>query len=93
MIICERERVMSSDRIDRIREHLEGAFSPGVLEIVDESYKHVGHAGAAGGGGHFVVKIEGEAFEGKSRLEKHRMIYGALGEMMEGEIHALRIVS
>lgn len=79
------------NRIERIKEKL-NALSPSHLNIIDESHLHVGHAGARTGKGHFAVEITCDAFSEKSRLECHRMIYAALGDMMETDIHALRIV-
>lgn len=73
-----------------IRERLTQAFSPRSLAIEDESHHHAGHA-SAGGGGHFQVEIVAEAFDGKSTVQRHRMVYAALGELMQGEIHALGI--
>ncbi len=79
-----------SDREQMIRERLEAAFSPTELEIVDESHKHAGHAGARGGG-HFIAHIVSEAFAGKSTIERHRMVYDAMGDLMNSEVHALSI--
>jgi BolA protein len=69
----------------RIRERLE----PEHFELRDDSAKHAGHAGAASGGGHFEVLIVSAAFDGLALLDRHRLVYAALGEMMGGEIHAL----
>jgi BolA protein len=80
-----------SERIDRIREKLTTAFSPEQLDIIDESHLHAGHPGARSGGGHFVANIVSEAFAGKNMLQRHRMVYDALGEMMNTDIHALSI--
>jgi BolA protein len=80
-----------SERIDKIREKLTAAFSPQQLDIIDESHLHAGHPGARSGGGHFVATIVSEAFAGKNILERHRMVYDALGEMMNTDIHALSI--
>ncbi len=80
-----------SERTDMIREKLTAALSPEQLDIVDESHKHVGHAGAAGGGGHFAVTIVANAFEDKSLIARHRLVYDALGDAMKSEIHALSI--
>lgn len=74
-----------------IRERLSATLQPQELDIVDESHKHVGHAGARGGGGHFQVTIVADAFKGKNLLERHRMVYDALGSAMQREIHALSI--
>jgi BolA protein len=79
-----------SDREQMIRERLETAFSPTELEIVDESHKHAGHAGARGGG-HFIAHVVSEAFAGKSTIERHRMVYDAMGDLMNSEVHALSI--
>ena len=82
----------SSERIERIRVRLEKALSPSFLQIDDDSHLHVGHAGAKSGLGHFTVTVGASSFGGKSRLEKHRLVYDALGSMMQTDIHALRIV-
>ena len=82
---------MNQERIEQIRARLSEALSPVSLEIEDESHLHAGHAGARGGGGHFVVHITAAAFEGKAPLARHRLVYDALGDMMQKEIHALSI--
>jgi BolA protein len=83
--------VSPQDRIALIRTRLEAALAPEILDIIDESHKHAGHAGARSGGGHFIVTIVSDAFEGKNLLERHRMVYDALGDAMHTEIHALSI--
>ena len=80
-----------STRADIIRQRLVEAFSPESLELVDESAKHAGHTGNKAGGGHYLVTIVSEAFAGKSTIQRHRMVYEALGDMMKSEIHALSI--
>ena len=82
---------MNQARVDRIREKLTAALAPTRLEIQDDSAKHAGHEGARGGGGHFNVQIVSAEFSGKSLVERHRMVYGALGDAMQSEIHALSI--
>jgi BolA protein len=67
------------------------ALDPMSLEIIDESHKHAGHAGARDGGGHYLLDIVSEQFSGKNTVARHRMIYSALGELMKREIHALTI--
>lgn len=79
-----------SPRVSMIRERLEKAFTPSSLEIIDDSHLHAGHA-SAGGAGHFTVKITAEAFAGKMPLQRHRMVFAALDELMQSEIHALTI--
>ena len=78
-------------RIARMRALLVQAFAPLQLEITDDSHRHVGHAGARGGQGHFTVDIVSEAFAGQLPLARHRAIYAALGTMMIDDIHALSI--
>ena len=70
---------------------LEAAFAPELLEIVDDSHRHIGHAGARDGHGHFGVHIVSARFEGLAPLARHRAVYAALGAMMETDIHALSI--
>jgi len=79
------------DRPNEIRRRLEQALAPESLEIVDDSAQHVGHAGAQGGGGHYTVTIVSPSFDGHSPVERHRLVYRALGELMGRDIHALRI--
>lgn len=80
-----------SRRVELIRDKLSAAFSPAQLDIIDDSHKHAGHEGAKSGGGHFVVYIVANAFAGKKLLERHRLVYEALGDLMQTEIHALSI--
>jgi len=79
-----------SDRETNIRARL-SALDPSQLEIIDESHKHAGHAGAREGGGHFVVRIVSAQFSGKNTVARHRMIYYAMGDLMKRDIHALTI--
>jgi BolA protein len=81
----------SSERTDQIRHLLEAGFSPSLLEIEDESHHHAGHAGAAGGLGHFRVRIVSDAFAGLSRVARHRRVYAALGSLLTTDVHALAI--
>lgn len=80
----------NASRIARMRERL-AVLQPEALEIHDESHRHVGHAGAQDGRGHFACTIVSHVFEGKSMLDCHRMVYDALGDMMLHDIHALSI--
>jgi BolA family transcriptional regulator, general stress-responsive regulator len=66
-------------------------LDPVRLDIIDESHKHAGHAGAKDGGGHYVLHIASAQFAGCNTVARHRMIYSALGELMKREIHALTI--
>lgn len=81
----------NADRVRAIRHCLDDALEPSLLEVSDESHQHVGHPGAKDGRGHFRVKVVSDAFLGKSRIQRHRLIYQALGQMMETDIHALAI--
>jgi BolA protein len=77
---------------DVITKKLTEAFTPQSLKVLDESYQHEGHAGhRPGGQTHFRVYIVSEAFKGKTRLERHRMINGTLAGELEGGLHALAI--
>ena len=78
---------MSVDRMAEIEKRLRAALNPINLDVRDDSAKHVGHA-SAGGGGHFHADIVSEVFADKTLLERHRMVYAALGDLMEREIHA-----
>jgi BolA protein len=82
---------MTEDRVKRIEAILRDAFAPAQLLVKDQSHLHAGHAGARDGKGHYDVKIVSAAFAGKPPLARHRMIYDALGAMMDTDIHALRI--
>jgi len=74
-----------------MRDRLE-QLHPSALDLRDESAQHAGHAGARpSGGSHWQLTIVSEAFRGKSPVARHRMIYEALGDLMERDIHALRI--
>jgi len=74
----------------RIRERL-AALEPQAVELLDESGRHVGHAGAAAGGSHFRLVIVSPRFAGRDKLSRHRMVFDALGPLMQREIHALAI--
>jgi|SRR5580692_7107508 BolA protein len=77
---------------DIIAEKLTKALAPEALEVIDESHKHAGHAGARPGGQtHFSVHIVSQAFHGKSRLERHRMVNAALASELQTGVHALAI--
>lgn len=82
---------MTVERVKAIENCLAAGFSPSHLQVKDQSHLHAGHAGARDGMGHFEVTIVADAFEGKSRIERHRMIYAALGSLMQTDIHALKI--
>ena len=78
-----------SDRAQRLRAALQ-SLQPTLLEIRDDSAKHIGHAGAREGG-HFHVTIAASAFNGVPQVQRHRMVYAAAAELMGRDIHALSI--
>ena len=79
---------------DAIERSLTLALSPARLEIVDESHRHAGHAGARPEGeSHFRLTVVCAAFEGKSRVDRQRLVYGALAELMASRIHALALTT
>lgn len=82
---------MNAVRMQRMEQLLAGALAPEQLEVVDDSARHAGHAGARDGRGHFNVRIVSTAFAGLRPLARHRAVYAALGEMMQTDIHALGI--
>jgi BolA protein len=77
-------------RAARLRDAL-SALEPLRVEVIDDSHKHAGHEGARDGRGHFSVVVVSEAFRGKLPLARHRLVYAAVGSMMETDIHALAI--
>jgi len=71
---------------------LNSALNPTAIELIDDSEQHRGHGGYnPAGESHFTLLIESAAFAGKNRVERQRMIYAALGDLMEGRVHALSI--
>ena len=81
---------------DSIRLKLTAAFAPQSLEVVDESHRHAGHAGATRDDGsqgetHFHVRLVSAAFDGVSRVERQRRVYAALADELKGPVHALSV--
>jgi len=83
--------VNTQQRLDEIEKRLQEAMQPTRLEVIDEGHKHVGHAGAKDGRGHFRVLIRSAKFAGLSTVQQHRLVYQAMGELMQSDIHALAI--
>jgi len=79
---------MAEATLDQIHRQL-AQLDPVELEVEDESSRHAGHPGAAQGGGHFRLRVVSAAFEGLSRLQRHRLVYDRLEALMQREIHAL----
>ena len=82
---------MTQERVASIEAILRDTFEPEFLQVKDQSHLHAGHAGAKDGRGHFDVTIESTQLQGLPRVECHRRIYEALGDLMTTDIHALRI--
>ncbi len=82
---------MNTERVEQIRQRLQAALAPESLEVEDDSHKHIGHEGARDGRGHFNVAIVSAQFNGLKALARHRLVYAALGELMQTDIHALAI--
>lgn len=85
------EPSVTATRMARLREKLQSNFQPTLLEIHDDGALHIGHAHE--GSGHFSVHIVASAFAAKQPLERHRMIYAALGNLLQTDIHALSITA
>jgi len=81
----------SAGRLEKIETALREALQPTVLAIRDDSHKHVGHAGARDGRGHFSVTVVSERFVGMAPLARHRLVYAAVDTLMQSDIHALQI--
>ncbi|HEY8856146.1 MAG TPA: BolA family protein [Rugosibacter sp.] len=75
---------------DMMRERL-AVLKPTELTVIDDSALHAGHAGARSGGGHYRLTIMSPRFSGCNTMQKHRLVYDALGPLMKREIHALSI--
>ena len=80
-------------RLAQIEERLRAALEPEALALTDDSAAHAGHAGAASGGGHYHLSIVSPQVVGKLRVARHRMVYAALGDLMQQQIHALAITA
>jgi BolA protein len=81
----------TEERLQQIRQRLNEALQPQSLEVMDEGHLHRGHEGAKDGRGHFRLKIVSPVFTGKSMVQRHRLVYQAMGELMQTDIHALAI--
>ena len=87
-------RASATPVADRIRAKLTEALAPDVLEVVDDSHRHQGHAGHdPRGESHFTVRIVSPAFEGMSRVERQRRVYGILADELADRVHALALVT
>jgi BolA protein len=82
---------VSDDRRERLARRLEQGLGPDHLEVIDDSHRHAGHAGAADGRGHFTVLVVSQRFAGLGTLKRHKLVYEVVGDMMATDIHALSI--
>jgi BolA protein len=82
---------VTASRQDRLTERLQHGLEPVQLEVIDDSHRHAGHAGAADGRGHFTVLVVSKRFENLGTLKRHKLVYEAVGDMMATDIHALSI--
>jgi BolA family transcriptional regulator, general stress-responsive regulator len=80
-------------RMERIRAQLARALPDAALDLIDDSHRHAGHAGARDGRGHFRLRIVSNAFAGLRPLQRHQLVYRALDELMRTDIHALSITA
>jgi len=81
----------TAQRQQEISRRLEAALQPQLIEVMDESHQHVGHEGARDGRGHFKLYIVSSSFAGLKLVQRHRLVYQALGNLMQTDIHALAI--
>lgn len=82
---------MNEGRVEAIRARLIAELAPTECEVIDESHLHAGHAGARDGRGHFRVRIVSGRFAGLSRIACHRLVYEALSDLLQTDIHALSV--
>ena len=82
-----------AERALALRSRIEAALRPIRLDIDDESHLHAGHAGARDGRGHYRVRIVSDRFAGVQRVERHRMVYAAVGDLLQTDIHALAVTA
>jgi len=79
--------------LDELRGRFASAFPDGQVEVDDDSHLHAGHAGSAGGAGHYTVRVVSARFEGRPTLARHRLVYDAVKDWMPHRVHALVIVA
>ena len=84
---------MTAERVARIRQRLITALAPSEIEVLDESHLHKGHEGARDGRGHFRVRVVSDRFTGLRSLQRHRLVYDAVGDLMQTDIHALAVAA
>lgn len=82
---------MTVQRVAMIEQAIRSALDPTEIEVIDDSAKHAGHEGARDGRGHFRVVVRSARFQGAAPIARHRMVYEALGTLMQTDVHALQI--
>jgi len=82
---------VTGERRERLAGRLEEGLRTDHLEVIDDSHRHAGHAGAADGRGHFTALIVSQRFAGLGTLQRHKLVYEVVGDMMTTDIHALSI--
>jgi BolA protein len=82
-----------TSRLEKIRSQLAKTLPATGVELIDDSHRHAGHAGARDGRGHFRLRIVSDAFAGLRPLQRHQLVYRSLGELMRTDIHALSITA
>ena len=80
-------------RVEKIRSQLAESLPAAAVELIDDSHRHAGHAGARDGRGHFRLRIVSAAFAGLRPLQRHQLVYRSLDELMRTDIHALSITA
>jgi len=83
---------MTSRVAQAVEDQLKEAFAPIHFEMIDNSWKHAGHAGNAMGGSHLDIRMVSEKFEGANTIKRHRMVHTVLKELMQGPVHALELL-
>lgn len=78
-------------RIEELQDRITSALGADIVQVQDDSEKHRGHAGARGGAGHYTVLVVAERFAGMGRVERHRAVYDAVGDMIPTQVHALAV--
>jgi len=86
-------RPAAQDPTVTLLEQRLAALEPELIQIYDESAEHAGHAGAAAGGGHYQLIVVSRRFAGQARVARHRLVYQAVGDLMQRQVHALAITA
>lgn len=85
--------MQAEERVAAIRERLQEQLQASTVDVIDDSHRHAGHAGARDGRGHFRVRVVAEAFRNLRPVQRHQLVYRSLGALMQTDIHALGVVA